>query len=80
MNNINIDGIYEASRLIANRTTDGRGSAFYFDQAMRAFDCELLPAQSITFSVFLNTPVMRAGEATIHRDGRLEMRVAGEEV
>ena len=50
------------------------GAAFLFDQCMRAFTAKL-PAEAITFSVFINAPVMKPGTATIHRDGRVEMRI-----
>lgn len=77
MTTINISGVINACDTLSRRiiTVGGerRGSAFLFDQCMRAFDCKL-PAEAITFSVFINAPVMKAGEATIHRDGRLEMR------
>lgn len=78
LKDINIDGILEASRLLANRTItiggERHGSPFIFNQCMRAFDHKALPAQAITFSVYLNAPIMAEGEATIYRDGRLEIR------
>lgn len=74
--NINIDGVINACETLAHRiiTIGGErhGSAFIFDKCMRAFDCGM-PAEAITFSVFINAPVMKDGEATIHRDGTLEM-------
>ena len=77
MTTINISGVINACDTLSNRiiTVGGerRGSAFLIDQCMRAFDCKL-PAEAVTFSVFINAPVMKDGEATIHRDGRLEMR------
>ena len=77
MTTINISGVINACDTLSHRiiTVGGerRGSAFLFDKCMRAFDCKL-PAEAITFSVFINAPVMKDGEATIHRDGRLEMR------
>ena len=77
MTNINIDAIISACDTLARRviTVEGeyRGSSFLFNQCMRAFDAKL-PAQAITFSVFIGAPVMAQGEATIHRDGRLYMR------
>lgn len=50
------------------------GSAWLWNQCMRAMDNSALPAQSITFSVFLNAPVMKPGEVTIYRDGTYEVR------
>ena len=47
-----------------------------FDTCMRAFDREVLPAEEITLSVYLNAPVMKPGEAEIHRDGRMVIRLA----
>lgn len=77
MTAINISGVINACDTLSHRiiTVGGEhmGSVFLFDKCMRAFDCKL-PAEAITFSVFFNTPVMKAGEATIYRDGRLEMR------
>ena len=74
---INIDKIIEASETLARRiiTIGGEyhGSVFIFDQCMRAFDCKL-PAQAITFDIFINAPVMKPGQATIYRNGNLEMR------
>lgn len=75
--NIDVSAISEACDTLAQRviTVEGghHGSTFLFDQCMRAFDAKL-PAEAITFSVFINAPVMKDGVATIHRDGRLEMR------
>ena len=77
MTAINVSGVNNACDTLSHRiiTVGGErhGSAFLFDKCMRAFDCKL-PAEAITFSVFINYPVMSPGEATIHRDGRLEMR------
>lgn len=74
MTTINIDSILAATTTLNNRITsiEGKhhGSAWIFDQCMRAFDSKL-PAEAITFTVFYNAPVMRAGLATIHRDGTL---------
>lgn len=78
MTAINIPAVISACDKLSHRiiTVGGerRGSAFLFDQCMRAFDCKALPAEAITFSVFINAPVMKDGEATIYRDGRFEMR------
>lgn len=75
---INTQGIIESCDKLAHRiiTVGGErhGSSFLFDQCMRAFTAKL-PAEAITFSVFYNAPVMKDGEATIHRDGTMECRV-----
>jgi len=75
MADINIDGIINASDSLAHKiiTIGGqrKGSSYIFNQCMRAFDHPALPAQSITFSVFLNAPVMKDAEATIDRAGNL---------
>lgn len=80
MTNIHIDKLINSCDTLAHRITtiggEFHGASWIFNQCMRAFDNDALPAQAITFSVFINAPVMKAGEATIHRDGRLEMRVA----
>lgn len=76
--NINISAVITACDTLAHRiiTIGGErhGSSFIFNQCMRAFDRKTLPAQAITFSVFLNAPVMADAEATIYNDGRLEIR------
>lgn len=81
MHNINIDGVIKASETLYGRIIkiEGtkHGAARIFNQCMRAFDRQL-GAEAITFSVYLNAPIMAAGFATIHKDGRLEMRTAGE--
>ena len=46
---------------------------FLFNQCMMVFTNKNLPAEAITFSVYFNVPVMKDGEATIYRDGKLEM-------
>lgn len=78
MTNLHISNIINACDTLARRITtiggEFHGSSWIFDQCMRAFD-NALPAQAITFSVFINSPVMKAGEATIFSDGRFEMRV-----
>lgn len=78
MAQINISAVIDACDSLSHKivTVGGerRGSSFLFNQCMRAFDNKNLPAQSITFSVFLNAPVMRDGEATIDRDGNLTIR------
>ena len=75
----NTAAIIEACDKVARRciTIGGKyhGSAWLFDQAMRAFDHKAIEA--VTYEVYINAPVMKQGEATIHRDGRLEMRTVG---
>ena len=77
MANINISAVIDSCDTLAHRiiTVGGKrhGSVFLFDQCMRAFTAKL-PAEAVTFSVYYNAPVMKNGEATIHRDGRLECR------
>ena len=78
MTQLNTDAIITACDSLAHKviTIGGKyhGSVFLFDQCMRAFDNKRLPAQAITFAVYFNAPVMKEGEATIYRDGRLEMK------
>jgi len=78
MTAINIERLIEACDTLQRRTTYAEGcmhtSARCFDACMRAFDCKALPAEAVTFRIFLNAPVLQYGEATIHRDGRMEMR------
>ena len=73
---VNTDKLIEACQKLYNRTVtvEGHrhGSAWLFDQCMRAFDYE--PAKSVNFSVFLNAPVMKDGLATIDREGNLTIR------
>lgn len=75
---INIAQVIEACDRLSHKITTVHGgfhgSAFLFDNCMRAFDCKALPAEAITFSVHYGYPVNMDGEATIHRDGTLEMR------
>lgn len=49
------------------------GSSWLFDKVVRYFEAEPA-AESITFPVMIGSPVLKAGEATIHRDGSFEMR------
>lgn len=74
---INIEGVIDAANKLYWRTsTIGghlHGAVWIFDQCMRAFDCSALPAEAITFSVHIAPPVNLPGEATIYKDGRLEM-------
>ena len=78
MTNINIEKLIESCDKLQQRTIFARGymhnSARCFDACMRAFDNKALPANAITFKIFFNVPVMKPGEATIYRDGRMEMR------
>lgn len=74
----NTDSIIKACDHIARVcTTIGggwHGSAWLFDKVMRAFDHKAVEA--VTYECYLNAPVMRAGEVTIHRDGHYEIRRA----
>lgn len=77
MTSMNMINIIKASEKVAHRCTKiagtQHGSTWLADKLIRYFEKEPA-AESITFDVFLNAPVMMDGEATIHRDGRLEMR------
>lgn len=79
MTNINIDKLLDNCQLLQNRTTYAEGcmhsSVRCFDACMRAFDSKP-SAEAVTFRIYLNAPIMAYGEATIHRDGRMEMRKA----
>ena len=80
---INVSKVIEScDRLSHKVTTIGNqfhGSAYLFNVCMRAFDCKALPAEAVTFSVHYGYPVNMDGEATIHRDGTLEMRTGSSE-
>lgn len=80
MNYRNTAKIIEACDTVERRCTEvagkHHGSAWLFDKAMRAFDFK--PTEAVTYEVFINAPVMKPGEITIHRDGRLEMRTKQE--
>ena len=80
MKRINVGEVIRACDMLAREiiTVGGEhhGSVFLFNQCMRAFDNKNLPADAITFSVFLNAPLMCKGEATIDRNGHLEIRRA----
>lgn len=74
MTNINITAISDACDKLAHRITkvEGlhHGSAWMFDQVMRAFSFN--PAiTSVNFTVFFNAPLMCEGMATIDRQGNL---------
>lgn len=77
MTTIDIDRLIDSCDALQRRTTAEPGymhsSCRCFDACMRAFDCRV-PAEAITFSIFLNAPVLKPGEATIYRDGHMEMR------
>lgn len=78
MTTINIDNLIKSCDLLQQRTIYAPGymhtSSRCFDACMRMFDNSKLPANSVTFSVYLNAPIMKPGEATIYRDGHMEMR------
>lgn len=77
MSTLNVSAIITACDKVARRTTmiggGFHGSAWLFDKVMRAFDNSHLPAQSITYAVTFNAPVMREGFAEIDREGNLRM-------
>ena len=78
MTQINIPALIDSCDALQRRTIWKEGfmhsSSRCFDACMRLFDTKHAPAESVTFRVFFNAPVMKEGEATIHRDGRMEMR------
>lgn len=75
MYDFNVSKIIDACDTLSRRaiTIGGEyhGSVFLFDQCMRAFTNRHLPAQAITFSVYLGYPVNQDGLAQIERDGTL---------
>ncbi len=77
MTTTNILKIFEATDKVAQRCTriagTQHGSAWLADKLIRFFEKEKA-SEAITFEVFFNVPVMKAGEVTIHRDGSMEMR------
>lgn len=78
MKQLNVGEIIKACDRLQRLTVQADGcmssSVRCFDACMRAFDSAALPAQAITFKVFLNAPVMEYGEITIYRDGHMEIR------
>lgn len=80
MTQINISDLIKSCDLLQARTIPAKGymhsSVRCFDACMRTFDRKVLPAESVTYRVFFNAPVSMAGEATIHRDGQMEMRIS----
>ena len=78
MTQLNTPAVISACDFVSHKIVticgERHGSSWLFDQCMRAFDNKALPAEALTFSVFLNYPVMADGEVTIHRDGRTEIR------
>lgn len=72
MTSINTDNIIKACDTIADRVTN-ISSVRLFDSCMRAFT-GTPKAEAVTFSVFINAPVCKWGEATIHNDGAFELR------
>lgn len=76
MTSMNMINIIKASEKVAHRCTKiagtQHGSTWIADKIIRYFEKENA-AESVTFEVFLTAPVMKNGEATIHRDGRLEI-------
>lgn len=78
MDDINILGLIDAAEKLSRRCVticnSRHGSAWLLYKIVRFFEHEQA-AQSITIPVFINAPVMHDGEATIYRDGALEMRL-----
>lgn len=79
MKNINTDKLITSCDILQKYTVpfvDGclHSSVKAFDACMRAFDRDILPAEAITFKVYLAAPVDSYGEATFYRDGRMEIR------
>jgi len=83
MNNINIDRLFESCRLLEQKTIYKEGYMHVrhrcFDACMRAFSGQP-SAESITFRVFFNAPIMKEGFATIHRNGDMELYTKEAEV
>ena len=77
MYDFNVSKIIEACDMVARRviTIGGEyhGSVFLFDACMRAFDNKRLPAQALTFSVYIGYPVNYEGFARIDRHGNVTM-------
>lgn len=73
MTTTNCAAIAHACDLVARRCTTiagtMHGSAWLFDQVMRAFDFK--PCVSVTYDVYIN--LVGNGQATIDRDGNLTM-------
>lgn len=78
MTNINTEKLITACDMVAQKcvTIGGKrhGSAWLFDQLMRAFTSPAV--DSVTYSVYLNAPLMCEGEAEINRHGDLILRRA----
>ena len=77
MSTINYAEVAKACDFLYHNTIPAAGcmhsSTRAFDSCMRSFDCRV-PAEAVTFRVYLNAPVMAKGEITIHRDGHFEVR------
>ena len=76
MTNLNYDGIYNACNAVQQRTIYAEGYMHNrvkcYDACMRAFTGRPA-AEYITLKIFLNTPIMKPGEVTIHRNGEFQM-------
>lgn len=80
MTNIAIDNLLASCATLERRTLyAGRdymhSSVRCFNACMRAFDSKTLPAEAVTFNVWLTYPVDRPGLATISKDGTMVLRV-----
>lgn len=75
--NINISKLVDACDKVEARCTriagTYHGSAWLFDKLMRFFESNIA-AESVTFDVYLNIPIMSEGEAVISRNGELILR------
>lgn len=78
MTHINIPALINSCDALQRRTISKKGfmhsSCKCFDACMRLFDRKNLPAEAVTFQVYFNAPVMKYGEATLNRDGSMQMR------
>ena len=79
MNNIDIEKLIKNCDILQKYTVpfkDGcmHSSVRCFDACMRTFDREVLPAEAITFKIYLAAPVNAYGKATFYRDGKMEIR------
>lgn len=74
---LNYNTIITAAEYIARHCTNiadtMHGRVWLADKLIRAFESS--PAtEAITFNVYLQAPVFCDGEATVHRDGNVELK------
>lgn len=76
MTDLNIDGILNACDAVQRRTIYAEGYMHScvrcFDACMRAFTGKPA-AEAVTYKIYLNAPIMKPGEVTIHRNGEFQM-------